>query len=72
MDVEGVLAQLDAVEKAMKTREFEAGLNDRELNASFAILITEALQGYLRGHVEEALESLTVFVEELGMRRSST
>jgi hypothetical protein len=69
MKVEDVISELEKIEKAMKTPDFEANLNRRELNLSFAVLIIDALEAYLRGEVSDAVSAMTTVIDELGARR---
>lgn len=68
MSIHEALQLLERLEEGMKDPQFEAALNDRRLNVSFALLGALALQDYLRGDVTAALESFTTLAEDLKAR----
>jgi hypothetical protein len=52
----------------MKDPDFEAALNSRKLNSSFALLAIEALQAYLQGNVDAAQAAFATLSDELNAR----
>lgn len=67
--VDEALSLLARVETLMKEPPFEAELNTRKANVSFALLAIEGLQAYLQGDVDDAQSCFATVAEEISARR---
>jgi hypothetical protein len=69
LEIEGVLGELDDL---LKNGDVAAALSDKGVNASVALLASQALASYLRGDKAQAAEDFQAVAEEIRDRLELT
>ena len=59
---------LDELDRLLKKPEVDAYLNEKGINMSLALLISDGLRAYLKGQKQEAADDLGTAAEEIAAR----